>query len=619
MPRPMTVARRLALVGLMLVAACEPRGVTAEPSAATSALATATATATASASAAPTPPPALRLAAGGDEAVEGAHGMVASEDEHATRAGVEVLEAGGNAVDAAIAVAYALSVTHHSAGSLGGGGFMVVHLANGERHAIDYREIAPAKATVKLNEKQLAAGAHGYLSAPVPGVVGGLELARERFGSLPRAALIAPAIRLAEEGHPYGQRQALVLNWYWERVRRDRALRALLGKGGGKDPISPGRRLRQPDLAKTLKAIADKGRAGFYEGWVAEKIAEAHAKGGGLVTEEDLKGYQAVVREPLVLAYRDLEVLTMPPPSMGGIAVVAILQNLAAAKAHEAAKGSALVHHLFIEASRRAYADRRSVGADPEHVDRAVVGPRLEKLLDPAYYRARQPPIDPKGATPSKKVVPLAEEMPAPESPETTHFSVVDAEGNAVACTTTLSAAFGAWVVVPGTGILLSNAMGAFSPEGVNTLAPGKRMASSMSPTIVAQAGKPVATIGSPGGDTIPGTVAQVVRNLIDEGMTIDAAIEAPRIHHQFRPDEVRTEKSYPLPTEVQAALTKLGHALKPSPAVLGDANGIVLDPWRGKAWGHADSRKGGLAAGPKGASRVDPGGDAPASEDSPP
>ena len=408
-----------------------------------------------------------------------------------------------------------------------------------------------------------------------------------------------------------------MLNWYWERVRRDRALRALLGKAGGKDPISPGRRLRQPDLAKTLKAIAEKGRAGFYEGWVAEKIAEAHEKGGGLVTPEDLKAYRAVVREPLAMRYRDLEVLTMPPPSMGGIAVVAILHNLAAAEAHAAPKDSALLHHLFIESSRRAYADRRSVGADPAMVDDAVVGPRLAKLLDPAYYRARQPAIDPSEATSSKKIVPLAEEMPGPESPETTHFSVVDAEGNAVACTTTLSAAFGAWVVVPGTGILLSNAMGAFSPEGVNVLAPGKRMASSMSPTIVAQDGKPVAAIGSPGGDTIPGTVAQVARNLIDRGMTIDEAVEAPRIHHQFRPDEVRTEKRYPLANEVQAALTKLGHRLKPSPAVLGDANGIVLDPWRGKAWGHADSRKGGLAAGPTTSERApDPGGDAPATED---
>ncbi|HHH31226.1 MAG TPA: gamma-glutamyltransferase, partial [Polyangiaceae bacterium] len=372
--------------------------------------------------------------------------------------------------------------------------------------------------------------------------------------------------------------------------------------------------------AKTLKAVADKGRAGFYEGWVAEKIAKAHAQHGGLVTVEDLAGYQAVVREPLTIRYRELEVLTMPPPSMGGIAVAAILQNLAAASAHRAPKGSALAHHLFIEASRRAYADRRSVGADPEHVDRAVVGPRLEKLLDPAYYRQRQPPIDPNKATPSKAIVPLAEEMPAPESPETTHFSVVDAQGNAVACTTTLSAAFGAWVVVPGTGILLSNAMGAFSPEGVNTLAPGKRMASSMSPTILAQDGKPVAAIGSPGGDTIPGTVAQVARNLIDEGMTIDAAIEAPRVHHQFRPDEVRTEKRYPLPAAIQAALAKLGHQLKPSPAVLGDANGIVLDPWRGKAWGHADSRKGGLAAGPgpRRPPTADPGGDAPATEDTP-
>jgi gamma-glutamyltranspeptidase/glutathione hydrolase len=390
----------------------------------------------------------------------------------------------------------------------------------------------------------------------------------------------------------------------------------LLGRKGGKEPIGAGQRLVQQDLAKTLGAIAEQGMAGFYRGWVAEKIAAAHAKHGGLVSEEDLAGYEATIREPLAIRYGDFDVVTMPPPSMGGIAVVAVLQNLTAAKAHEAEGG--LMHHLFVEASRRAYADRRSVGADPAFVDDEVVGPRLDELLGTAYYASRQPPIDRDEATPSKKIVPLAEQGVTKESPETTHFSVVDRDGMAVACTTTLSAAYGAWVVVPGTGILLSNAMGAFSPEGVNTLAPGKRMASSMSPTILAQKGKAVAAIGSPGGDTIPGTVAQLVRNLVDRRMTIDQAIEAPRIHHQYLPDEVRTEKRRPLPAAVQADLAKRGHRLKASPSVLGDANGIVLDPWRGLAWGHADSRKGGLAAGPKQAqpSEPDPGGDEPASED---
>ncbi|MCA9617402.1 MAG: gamma-glutamyltransferase, partial [Myxococcales bacterium] len=550
------------------------------------------------ASAAPAAPP-RRLAAGGKAAVAGEHGMVASEDAEATRAGVAILAAGGNAIDAAIAVAYALAVTHHSAGGLGGGGFMIVHLASGETVAIDYREIAPAKATVKLNEKQLAAGAHGYLSAPVPGVVAGLELARERFGSLDREALLAPAIRLAKEGFAYGPRQSLVLNWYWERLKRDRGLRSLFRRKGDK-PIQAGQRLVQPDLAATLEAIAAEGKAGFYAGAVAKKLAKAHAKGGGLVTEEDLAAYEAKIREPLRLRYGDFDVVTMPPPSMGGIAVAGILQSLAAAKAAEAEPGSALGQHLFLEAARRAYADRRSVGADPDRMDPAVVGPRLAKLFDPAYYAGREPAIDPQHATPSSAIVPLVEQGAEPsESPDTTHFSVVDAQGNAVACTTTLSAAFGAWVLVPGVGILLSNAMGAFSPEGVNVLEPHKRMASSMSPTLLVQQGKAVAVVGSPGGDTIPGTVAQVLRNLIDEKMTVDAAVEAPRIHHQFRPDEVRSETKRPLPAPIRQALEKRGHVFKPSPAVLGDVNAIVVDVEHGVAYGHADERKGGLAAGP--------------------
>jgi gamma-glutamyltranspeptidase / glutathione hydrolase len=594
----MMVRRSAWLPLLLAMLGCEPRGTVAVEAAESSAAATPpSASATTSASAAPAPVPAKTYLLKGGGAVVGERGMVASEDRHATEAGVEVLKAGGNAVDAAIAVAYALSVTHHSAGSLGGGGFMIVHLASGETHAIDYREVAPKKATVKANDKQLAAGAHGYLSAPVPGVVAGLELARERFGSRPRAELVAPALALAEKGYPYGQRQALVLNWYFERIKKDRALRKIVGNARGDKPIAPGRTLRQPDLAKTLRAIRDRGRAGFYEGEVGAAIARAHAKRGGLVTLRDLAAYRAKLRVPLKIRYRELDVFTMSPPSMGGIAVAAILQNLARLEAPES--DSAAWQHLFIESARRAYADRRSVGADPDQADAAVVGPRLEKLLDPAYYAARQPPIDPGKATPSKAIVPLSEQGVSRESPDTTHFSVVDAAGNAVSCTTTLSAAYGAWVAVPGTGVILSNAMGAFSPEGVNTLAPKKRMASSMSPTILVQHGHAVAVIGSPGGDTIPGTVAQVAHNLVDGGMTIDAAIESPRIHHQFRPDQVRSEKRRPLPAKVQAGLAKMGHVLKPSPAVLGDANGIVIHPPSGRAWGHADTRKGGLAAGP--------------------
>ena len=595
-----------------LLTGCEPRGTgspghpadveAASPGSSSTASPPSGGGGLATASAAPLPPaPAVELATGGKAAVRGDRGMVASEVSLATRIGADVLRRGGNAIDAAVAVGYALSVTHHAAGSLGGGGFMIVRLASGETHAIDFRETAPAAATRADNDKQLAAGAHGYLSAPVPGVVAGLNLARDRFGTLPLSELIAPSVGLAREGHPYGARPAQVLAWYFKRLRADPVMRAVFGKGSARtEPITRGDRLKQPRLADTLEAIAAQGDAGFYGGPVAEKIARAMKNRGGLVTEKDLADYRAKLREPLRVVHRGLEVFTMPPPSMGGIAVASMLLGLEHSKVHEHEAGSTASLHLFIEAARRAYADRRSVGADPDQMDSDLLDSRLGRLLDPDYVAQRQPSIDPEHATPSSAVVPLQElPEPASESPDTTHYSVVDAQGNAVSCTTTLSAAFGAWVMVPETGVILSNAMGAFSPSGPNALAPGKRMASSMSPVVVVRRGKPVAALGSPGGDTIPGTVAQVLRNLIDHHMTIDAAIEQGRIHHQYRPDVVRLEKLRPPSAAVLAALTTMGHKLQPSPAVLGDVNGIVVDPATGISWGFADTRKGGLALGP--------------------
>jgi gamma-glutamyltranspeptidase/glutathione hydrolase len=588
---------RLCLLALALLA-CEPRSADSPaPPASASASAAASAgrqvAGSASVASIASSAPLVMLKAGG--AVESARGMVSSEDELATKAGVEVLAAGGNAIDAAIAVAYALAVTHHSAGSLGGGGFMIVHLASGETHAIDYRETAPAKATVALNDKQLAAGAHGYLSAPVPGVVAGLELARDKFGSLPRDRLVAPAIALARDGFPYSARQAQVLAWYWARLKKDPVIAAVLGRGA--EPLGRGDRLRQPRLAETLEAIAKSGVDGFYAGEVAKKIADAHRRAGGLVTLEDLAAYRAVLREPLHFEYRGFDVHTMPPPSMGGVAVMSILRTLSTLTL--APWSSAAGVHHFVEASKRAYADRRAIGADPDVVDAAIVAPRRRALFDAGYYQSREPKIRADAATPSSAIVPLAELSAQQESPETTHFSVVDALGNAVACTTTLSAAFGSWRMAPGTGVIFSNAMGAFSPAGVNVLAPGKRMASSMSPTILTRQGAAVAVIGSPGGDTIPGTVAQLAHHLIDHQMTIDEAIEAGRVHHQYLPDEIRMEKDRAPDAALIALLRKMGHSVKLSPVPLGDANGIVVEPSSHKAWGHADSRKGGLAAGP--------------------
>ncbi len=536
-----------------------------------------------------------RIALGGKHAVRGDHGMVTSEDVHASRIGAEVLGRGGNAVDAAVAVAFALAVTHPVAGSLGGGGFMVARLKDGSVHAIDFREISSAHATLALNEKQLKAGAHGYLSAPVPGIVGGLTLARDRFGSRPLAELMTPAIRLAEEGHDFSERQAQVLGWFWNKLK-DPALRALLGRG--KMPIAKGQSWQQPRLAATLKAIAEQGAAGFYGGPVARAIATAMTKHGGIVDEADLAAYRAKVREPLHVRYRGLDVYTMPPPSMGGIALASILANLELTRAYEAPPQSAAFEHAFIESARRAYADRRSVGADPDAIDYAKSHGLLARLLDPKYHASRAPAFDPSRATPSASVHPVSDVPDSHESHETTHFSVVDAMGNAVACTITLSAAFGAWVEVPNAGVILSNAMGAFSPSGINGIAPHKRMASSMSPTLVVRDGKTVAVIGSPGGDTIPNTVAQVLVHLVDHGMTIDQAVEAPRLHHQFRPDQVRVERARSLSAGVLSELARRGHRVTKGNDQ-GAANCIVLDPDSTATFGYADPRKGGLAVGP--------------------
>ena len=544
---------------------------------------------------------AVPLTAGGKGAVKGRWGMVSSEDPLATRIGVAMLEQGGNAIDAAVAVGYALSVTHHAAGSLGGGGFMLIQLAGGEVVALDYREVAPAAATEALNLKQLKAGAHGYLSAPVPGVVAGLNMARRRYGRLPLKTLLAPAIKLAREGHPYGARQALVLGWFYPKLRRDPVLRAVFGRGPGrKRPIHRGETLKQPSLANTLSAIANHDDAGFYQGQVARYLTRAMQQNGGLVTLADLKKYRPQLRQPLRFDYRGFEVLTMPPPSMGGIALLSTMRHLAAFGGSAVPHGSTMDLHRFIEAARRSYADRRTIGADPD-MTAAATAPLQKRLLDVAYYRHYQPPFDAAHATPSGQLSPLAVVPPhPPESPDTTHFSVVDNRGNAVSCTTTLSAAYGARIMVPQTGVLLSNAMGAFSPRGVNALAPFKRMASSMTPTLVRQGGEVVAVLGSPGGDTIPNSVAQVLRNLIDHHMTLDRAIEVGRIHHQYLPDVVRLEGKRAPTAAVQAALRKLGHRVKVSPLGLGDVNGILVDVATGAAYGVADSRKGGLALGPR-------------------
>lgn len=543
----------------------------------------------------PPPSPAVTLAAGGKHATRGEAGLVTSVESNATRIGADVLKRGGNAVDAAVAVAYALAVTHPSAGNIGGGGLLLVHLANGESHVIDFRETAPALGAT--TEKVLAMlnkdGGIGLRSAGVPGTVAGLSLALDKFGTMKLAELIAPAKKLAEKGFKLGNRQAQTVAWNWKTLKHDPGASAIWGRKN--KALAEGEIVKQKELAITLGLIADQGPKAFYEGSIAQAIDSAMQKGGGYVLAKDLADYQAKVRKPLTFNYRGFTVETAPPPSMGGIAFALIMRTLERLKAYEHPKNSANAIHLFVEASRRAYADRRIVGADPDFAPKDVEN-TLAKFLTGAHIATRKPAIDLNRATPSTEISAVMSETK--ESPETTHFSVVDGQGNAVSCTYTLSAGFGSKVVIPKTGILLGNAMGGFSEKGPNVVATGKRMATSMSPTIVTQNGRLVMVLGSPGGDTIPNTVAQVFRNLVDWNMTIDEAINTPRVHHQFMPDKLRVEKQRPLPKNVLAELTKRGHTLDTNGLAQGDANDILIDPATGIAYGFADPREGGTSEG---------------------
>ncbi len=550
-------------------------------------------TAPASAALKPTAPlPAIH--GGGKHAVRGEHGMVTSVEAQATRAGVQILEEGGNAVDAAVAVAYALAVTHPSAGNVGGGGFMLVRPKGGPTTAIDFRETAPGALTQKKFDKMIAAGAIGPASVGVPGTVAGLELAHQRFGRLSRAQVMAPAIALAEKGHHVSQREALTLLWNWAELERDRAARDIFGRG--KKPVGAGERLLRPLLGKTLERIAKQGRDGFYRGPTAQSLVRAMGK-DGLLSLADLSGYQAKLRQPLRVRYHGLDVVIMPPASAGGVAVAEELGMLDRLQAWKQPRGSAEELHLFIEASRRALADRRFGVVDPDALTPAARLERRSHWLDAKSLLAKLP-IDPHHATPSADVNPLySAALKEIESAHTTHFSVVDAGGMVVSCTTTLSAGFGAKIVAPGTGVVLNNSVASFSTAGDNLPAPGRRTLSSMAPTLVLENGSPVLVLGSPGGDTIPSTVVQVLQNVVDYGMTIDDAVDAPRIHGSFAPDEVRDERARPIPAKVKQALEKMGHHFSKKRIPIGDANNILIAD--GVAYGYADKREGGLAAGP--------------------
>jgi gamma-glutamyltranspeptidase/glutathione hydrolase len=539
----------------------------------------------------PPPEPPIALAFGGERTVRSKAGLATTVEPNATRAAVQMLDVGGNAIDAAIAAAYVLAVTHPSAGNLGGGGFLVVRLADGRSAALDFRDAAPAATTSAKLGAAMKLGGTGWPSVAVPGTVAGLERARERWGTLPRATILGPATELARKGHALSAAAAARLAKQWKELRLDPTARAIFGKSRGKAPLATGDRLVQRDLAETLSTLAKRGAAGFYGGRFAKALAAACATQGCDVTEADLAKYQARERATLRFVWRGFEVETMPPPSMGGLVVAQILLDLERQGALAWSWDEPRAVHAFVESAKQGYAVRRALGFDPDFD--AGNADAVAEFLSPARVAARTATIDPGRPRAVSELVPPERA----ESPETTHVSVVDAQGNAASLTVTLSASFGAKVVVPGTGVLMSNTLGAFSGSGPNAPAPGKHAASSMSPTIVSRGGKVEIVIGSPGGDTIPNTVAQVLRNLAG-GMTVDRAIETGRVHHQLAPDVIRTESARNLPKATIAALRAMGHRVDPSRINLGDVKAIVIDPRSGEAWGYADPREGGLALG---------------------
>lgn len=540
------------------------------------------------------------------------HGMVVTAQHLATRVGVDVLKRGGNAVDAAVAVGYALAVVYPAAGNLGGGGFMTLHLADGRQTFIDFREVAPLAASADMYLD--AAGnvipglsTTGHKAVAVPGTVAGLELALGRYGTMKRAQLIAPAIKLAERGFMLDAGDVRMFESEAAALAVDPATAAIF-LDDGKSP-RVGDTLRQQDLARTLRAIARDGTDGFYRGRVADALVAASRAGGGLLTAADLREYRAIERTPLTCAYRGYQIVSAPPPSSGGVTVCQILTILEGYPLAELGFRSAQSVHYQIEAMRHAYVDRNFELGDPAFVDNPVT-----RLLDRGYAAQIRGQIQPDRAGVSAQLRPGV----APhEGSNTTHYSIADAAGNAVSVTYTLNDWFGAKVTAAGTGVLLNNEMDDFTSKvgtanmfglvqgKANAIAPGKRPLSSMSPTIVTRDGAPVVILGTPGGSRIITAVTLTLLNLIDYGMNLQEAVDAPRFHHQWMPDATYVE-DYALSPDTRAILLDWGHALiEPQPenhlaAILIGAPSLRAAPVPGQRFFGANDprRNSGLALG---------------------
>jgi gamma-glutamyltranspeptidase/glutathione hydrolase len=515
--------------------------------------------------------------------------------------GAAILGQGGNAVDAATATALALAVTLPEAGNLGGGGFMLVYPGDGrEPVCVDYRETAPDQATA--NMFALGDSRVGHKVVGVPGTLRGLELAHRRYGKLPWKTLVEPAARLAAEGFVLGPRLAHDLNEVVKSSAEFSELRRVFGKEGGAKEWAAADRLVQPELAATLRQLADEGPDTFYKGKIAQQIVAEMERGGGLIRLADLAGYRAKERAALRGHYRGYEILGAPPPSSGGIATIEALRILEPFELRQHERGSARAQHLIIEALRRAFCDRARWLGDPDFVS-VPAG-----LASAEHARERGADIDVARATPSERLAPEIEL--AAEGSDTTHFSVIDGAGMAVANTYTLEHSYGSRVVVRGAGFLLNNEMTDFNWKPghtdrtgnigtpPNTIAPGKRMLSSQSPTIVLRDGRPVLVTGSPGGRTIISTVVCVLVNSLEYEMDLRAAVDAPRLHHGWFPDVVLFEGAQePGMAKVVKELTEMGHAIERKPHRQGSANSIWIDLASGLRHGVADHRRGGKAS----------------------
>jgi gamma-glutamyltranspeptidase/glutathione hydrolase len=528
--------------------------------------------------------------------VEFHNGVVVSVAAAGSDTGLAILKAGGNAVDAAVATAFALAVVHPAAGNIGGGGFMLIYPPGGEPVVIDYRETAPAAAAKHMFAKDESLYSHRVVG--VPGTVRGLALAHRRFGKLPWMTLVLPAVKLAREGFLLDAHQAGSLNNVLAAASDNKELHRVFGRPDGQ-AWSAGDRLVQPDLAKTLEVIAEQGADAFYIGRIADLLAAEMKAGGGLITKEDLAAYQALVRQPIHGTYRGYAVYGPPPPSSGGICLLQMLNILENFDLKGHGRFAPETLHLMIEAMRRAYRDRAEYLGDPAFTKIPA------HLTTKEYAKKLAQGIDLVHAT---KSTDLAKEIRlAVEGDSTTHFSVIDKTGMAVSNTYTLERAYGSRVVVKGAGFLLNNEMmdfnwrpGITDTQGTigtppNQIAPGKRMLSSQTPTILAKNGKVFLVTGSPGSRTIINTVLNIVVSVIDFDMGIQDAVDAPRLHHQWFPDEVRFEGVATYPTTV-TGLKAMGHNVLSTRQ--GDAHSIWVDPHSGAYIGAADKRLSGKASG---------------------